>query len=96
MDYLPEIIAGSIAALATGAIAFFAKAYFTRLHSDIREIKNTLHERGAAGSKLEGSVEILRREVRDNTEAMVGVRSEVNAIWRFLDGAHKRTSDRRL
>lgn len=59
----------------------------------MRGLKREINERGHAGSKMEGALEELQRELRHNTETLVTIRAEVNALWRFVEGSSQRLTD---
>lgn len=75
--------------VATSAMAVFGyllNSYFSRIHKEIEELKSAI-------AKSEGRFEALQIELRNNTIEMVKLRSEVAALWRFIDNTYKRASD---
>lgn len=45
-------------------------------------------------SNLAGSYEPLRKDLKENTEELVKLRTEIKAVWRYID-AQPRQTDRR-
>jgi hypothetical protein len=66
--------------------SYLVKSYFKKFDTTFENLKKDIF-------KLEGSLESLSRDIRNNTIESAGLRSEVNALWRFLDNSYKRTTD---
>jgi hypothetical protein len=68
------------------AIWYLVRHYFKKIHDDIHEVKISL-------ARHDGRSESLQKEIRENTTAMVALRSEVNAMWHFVDNSKRRATD---
>ena len=79
MNISQDMILEAVGAIGLTAFAFFARSYFAALAKDL--------------ARLEGSLETLRADIRQNTVELAGMTSELRAIWRFVDGAHERATD---
>ena len=82
LDIILPVLVSSFVAL----FSYLVKSYFKKIHETLDCLRQSL-------SKLEGNLDILNKEIRQNTVEGAGLRSEVRAIWRFVDNAHKRASD---
>lgn len=86
-----DILGQLVPALVTGSVALFAylvKSYFQKIHDSNIEVKKEI-------AKLEGKLDLLSKDIRENTIESVAMRSEVKALWRFVDNANQRATDRR-
>jgi hypothetical protein len=88
-----SVTLGGLVTLALGVVSFLARSYFKRIEDDTKEMKRTLRDESRAGAKLEAAIEMLAREVKAHAEATAQLRTEVNAMWRFLEGSNKRLTD---
>lgn len=79
---IPALVAGSIA-----LFTYLVKSYFQKIHDSNIEVKQEI-------SKLEGKLELLSKDIKDNTIESVTLRGEVKALWRFVDN-HQRPTDKR-
>lgn len=81
MEYfLSTILPIAIAAFIAG-IGFLLKSFFSKIEADI--------------NKLDGRLAQLSSEIRENTIEYAKVRSEITAMWRFIDNSNKRATDKR-
>ena len=78
---IPVVSAGVLA-----LISYLVKSYFANLARQIDELKNSLQKR-------DGRIEQLAHEIRKNTEEQIKLRTEMHAIWRYIDNAPKRATD---
>lgn len=69
-----------------GLFTFLVRSYFTRIHTDLKDLRGSV-------DKLSGRFDSLKEDARVTTTALAVTRQEVSAVWRALDGAHKRASD---
>lgn len=74
------------ATAALAVLGYLVNFYFGKIHKDIEELKMSL-------SKSDGRFEPLQNDLRENTIELIKLRSEVSAMWRFIDGANRRSSD---
>jgi len=79
MNISQDLILEAVGAIGLTAFAFFARGYFA-----------AFAERFA---RLEGQLEALQMDIRQNTKEQAGMNSEMKAMWRFIDGAHERATD---
>jgi hypothetical protein len=87
-----DLMSQLVPALVTGSVALFAylvKSYFQKIHDSNVEVKQEI-------AKLEGKLDLLMKDIRDNTIESVTMRSEVKALWRFVDNSNKRPTDRKV
>ena len=80
-----------IPAMATGLVALFTylvRSYFQKIHDSNLEVRQEI-------GKLEGKLDLLMKEIKDNTIESVVMRSEIKALWRFVDNSNNRPTDRR-
>jgi uncharacterized protein Yka (UPF0111/DUF47 family) len=78
-----------MSAVVTASLALFSylvKSYFKKIHDTMACLRQEI-------GKLEGSVDTLSKDIRQNTVEGAVLRSEVKALWRFIDNANQRASD---
>jgi ABC-type antimicrobial peptide transport system permease subunit len=78
-----------VSAVVTTFVAVFSylvKSYFKKIHDEIAGLRLCL-------GRLDGRLDALSSEIRANTVEGAQVRTEIKAVWRFIDGAHKRATD---
>lgn len=78
------IIAGSVLSI----LGFLIRSVLKSIDKDIKTLASEVHH-------LRGSFEPIQRDLKDCTIEMVKVRSELNAVWRYID-AKPRASDKPL
>lgn len=86
---LESLLNHSIEALMVGAVgllAFLVRSFFSRIHTDLRDLR-------ASVDKFSGGLDSLKEDVHRTSTALAVTRQEVSAVWRTLDSAHKRASD---
>ena len=71
---------------ALAAFGYLLNFYFSKIHKDIEELKISL-------GRNEGRFEPLQAIMRENTIELIKLRTEVSAVWRFIDGANQRSTD---
>lgn len=81
-------LAPVVATSALAVFGFLLNSYFARIRESNEEVKSAI-------AKSEGKSEALQMELRANTIELVKLRSEVSALWRFVDNTYKRASDHR-
>lgn len=79
-------VLGAAGVAVMGLFTFLVKSYFARGDERHGELKS-------AFDKLDGKLEALQKDVRDNTLAMAVKSQELRAIWRYVDAAPRRASD---
>ena len=79
-------LAPVIATAVFGIFGYLSHSYFERIKADIAEIK-------IERAKVDGKLELLREDIRENTRALDAMIAETKALWRFIDNSHKRASD---
>lgn len=85
----PSLISMIVSAGVSGFAALFmylVRSYFKRIASIMRSL-------GGEIQKLEGKLEVLTAEVRQNTKETHGLGIELRGVWRFIDNANKRATD---
>lgn len=80
LDILPILVTSFVA-----LFSYLVKSYFKKISETLDCMRQSI-------SKLEGNLEILNKDIRENTIESATLRSEVKAVWRFVD-AQKRASD---
>jgi ABC-type antimicrobial peptide transport system permease subunit len=78
-----------VSAVVTTSVAVFSylvKSYFKKIHDELAGLRLCI-------GKLDGRLDALSSEIRANTVEGAQVRTEIKAVWRFIDGAHKRATD---
>ena len=78
-----------VSAVVTTSVAVFSylvKSYFKKIHDELAGLRLCI-------GKLDGRLDALSGEIRANTVEGATTRAELKAVWRFIDGAHKRASD---
>lgn len=83
---LDQLIPALATALA-GVFAFLVRHYFASFRKDISGVQKDF-------AKIEGHLTALQHEIRSNTIELAKTTSELRAIWRFVDNAPKRASDK--
>ena len=74
-------------ALVVAVVVYFIKSFFNSLRSDVKGLSEQV-------SKLEGSFEPLRKDIKENTIQLASAQAELKAVWRYID-AKPRSSDAR-
>lgn len=83
---IAEYVLSGVFALGFAAFAFLAKSLVNRLERDLASVAKEV-------ARLDGKLEALSRDIRENTVQSAKLGSEVSAVWRFIDNAPKRASD---
>lgn len=84
-EKITEYLISGAFTLVIGAFAFLAKGLVSRIEKDLAKL-------GKEVAKLDGKLDALQRDIRENTVQSAKLGSEVSAVWRFID-APKRASD---
>lgn len=79
-------LASAVLTLMVGGIAYLVKHYLASFKKDLSHLSLAI-------AKLEGKVDSLSNDVRENTVEMAVSRKEFEAVWRAIDGAYGRASD---
>lgn len=77
---ITQVIASGATLGAIGLLYHFVRSYFSGLKESV--------------DKLAGAVEVMRKDLHASREEMIIARSELKALWRTVDNAPKRASDR--
>lgn len=67
-------------------LVFLVRHFFAGITSKIDSIQD-------AFNKLDGRLETLQKDVRENTTQNAVTKQEMRAIWRYVDNAPMRASD---
>lgn len=87
-DYwITNLIAGAVAGL-FAVFSYLLKSYFDKIQESIEAQTKEI-------AKLEGKMDLLAREIKEGTIESATLRTEIKALWRFVDNANQRASDRR-
>lgn len=87
IEALQENILSAFVTTFVGALTFLVRHYFATLRKDIADAQKDF-------AKIAGHIDALATEIRQNTIQSAITSTEVKAIWRHLDGAYERTSDK--
>lgn len=86
MDNLPEYLLSAVVACVGALFSYLVKSYFGKIQQSIEGLQKEL-------SKLEGKFDMIQGEIRNNIVESAKLRSEVGALWRFVDNSFQRSSD---
>jgi chromosome segregation ATPase len=81
-DLLPVVASAIIA-----VVGYLARAYLEQQKKSIQELKDEL-------KRAEGRFDALIHEIRANTVELIKVRTELQAVWRFIDHQKESTHGR--
>ena len=89
MNLTPEQIVTLIIGIFPPLLVFFIKGYLKKINKEIENL-------GTAITKVDAKFDVLSSEIRSNTVEMVKLKSEVNAIWRFVDAKARATDVKKV
>lgn len=83
LDQIIPVVATFIA----GVFAYLVRYYFSGLRKDIKSVQKDV-------ARTSGHIDALATELRANTVQLAITSTEIRALWRTVDGAYERTSDK--
>lgn len=85
-DYLLALVPVFATAF-IGVVTFMIRGYAAGVHKAIADVRLEL-------GRTQGELKALHEDIRENTIAVTRATTELKAVWRYIDNAPRRASDR--